>query len=213
MNNWYIIAQIFGVITITLEIVTYQIKDKKKFFLVSTTSSFFWLLMFISIGLATSMNTQLSLILAGVYSTVRNGLFYWMFKKDTPQTKELGLRILLLFISGVLIVGVFTVLSATPHIRWLHIAGVVAAVIFAVTQYLPGVHYVRGGVVLVAVLVGLTQTPLNILEGDIRWNIMGIAIESAKIISTIIFYIRYAIQPKKPQLQFSKPLETKQTTV
>ena len=205
MNTWYLIAQFFGVITIIFEIITYQIKEKKKFFLVSTISSFFWLLMFIAIGLATSMNTQLSLILAGVYSTIRNGLFYWMNKKDTPKTKELGLRILLSFVALVIVAGVFTILSAPPQIRWLHIAGLVAAVLFAVSQYMPGVHYVRGGVVLVAVLVMLTQTPLNILYGDFRWNIMGVMIESAKILSVVIFYIKYSLEPKKPQINFAKP--------
>jgi len=83
MNNWYIVAQLLGVITIILEIITYQMKEKTKFFMVSSMSSFFWLLMFIAIGLATGMDTQLSLILAAVYSTLRNALFYWMFKKVT----------------------------------------------------------------------------------------------------------------------------------
>ena len=205
MNAWYLIAQFFGIITITFEILTYQIKDKKRFFLISSISSFFWLLMFIAIGFATGMNTQLSLILAGVYSTIRNGLFFWMHKKDTPAAKERGLRIIIVFVGFVLLAGVFTVLSAPPQVRWLHILGVVAAVLFAVSQYLPGVHYVRGGVVIVAILVGLTQTPINILYGDFRWNIMGIAIESAKLISVAIFYIRYLAQPKEPQIILAKP--------
>lgn len=205
MNTWYIIAQILGIITITFEIITYQMKEKTKFFMVSSLSSFFWLLMFIAIGLATGMSTQLSLILAAVYSTVRNGLFYWMFKKDTPETKERGLRILLFMVALSLCAGVFTVLSAPPQVRWLHLLGVAASVLFAISQYLPGVHYVRGGVVLVAVLIGLTQTPINILEGDFRWNIMGIAIELAKVISVVVFYIRYLSQPKKSQIQFTKP--------
>jgi len=205
MSTWYIIAQIFGLITITFEIITYQIKDKQKFFLVSTISSFFWLLMFIAIGFATGMNTQLSLILAGVYSTIRNLIFFWMHKKDTPEAKERGLRTILVFVFFVLIAGVFTVLSAPPQVRWLHILGVIAAVLFAVSQYLPGVHYVRGGVLMTAILVGLTQTPINILSGDFRWNIMGLAIESAKIISVLVFYIRYLAKPKEPQIMLAKP--------
>lgn len=205
MNYWYLIAQFFGIITIILEIVTYQLKDKTKFFMVSSLSSFFWLLMFIFIGLATGMDTQLSLILAAIYSTFRNGLFYWMTKMDTPETKERGLKILLFMVGLSLIAGVFTVLSAPPQVRWLHIIGVGASVVFAISQYLPGVHYVRGGVVFVAVIIGLTQTPINILEGDLRWNIMGIAIESAKVISVLLFYIKYLKEPKKAQLQLVKP--------
>lgn len=128
-----------------------------------------------------------------------------MHKKDTPEAKERGLRIILVFVGFVLLAGVFTVLSAPPQVRWLHILGVFAAVLFAVSQYLPGVHYVRGGVLMVAILVGLTQTPINILDGDFRWNIMGIAIESAKIISVVVFYVRYLSQPKKPQIVLAKP--------
>jgi len=205
MNNWYIVAQALGIITIALEIVTYQMKEKTKFFMVSSLSSFFWLLMFIAIGFATGMDTQLSLILAAVYSTLRNGLFYWMFKRDTPETKEKGLRILLFMVALSLVAGVFTVLSAPPQVRWLHASGVIASVFFAISQYLPGVHYVRGGVVMVAVLIGLTQTPINILEGDFRWNIMGIAIELAKVTSVVVFYVRYLSEPKKSQIQLAKP--------
>jgi len=205
MGTWYIIAQIFGVITICFELATYQIKEKTKFFKTSAIGSFFWLCMFICIGLATGMSTQLSVILAAIYSTLRNIIFYWIFQKEDPKHKERGLRILLVMVGISLVAGVFTVLSAPPQIRWLHISGVIAAVLFAVSQYLPGVHSVRLGVLLVAVLIGLTQTPLNILYGDLRWNIMGILIELAKITSVAVFYIRYAAAPKKPQIMMAKP--------
>ena len=81
----------------------------------------------------------------------------------------------------------------------------IGALSFVVGQYLPGVHYVRITVVFYAAAVLLTQTPLNILYGDFRWNIMGIAIESTKIISVIVFYARYKNQPQKAKLQFAKP--------
>ena len=205
MNTWYIVAQILGIITITLEIVTYQLKDKTRFFMVSTLSSFFWFLMFIAIGLATSLDTQLSVMLAGLYSTIRNGLFWWMHKKDTPAAKERALRTILVLVFFVLIAGTFTILSAPSQVRWLHILGLIAAILFAISQYLPGVHYVRGGVLMTAILVGLTQTPINILEGDFRWNIMGIAIETAKIVSVIVFYVKYAKEENKAHLKFAKP--------
>jgi hypothetical protein len=64
---------------------------------------------------------------------------------------------------------------------------------------------VRITVVFYAIVVLLTQTPLNILEGDFRWNIMGILIEASKIASVVIFYARYSTQEKKPQLEFVKP--------
>jgi len=91
------------------------------------------------------------------------------------------------------------------EVRWLHILGLFAALGFVIGQYLPGVHYVRVSVVIYAVVVMLTQTPINILYGDFRWNIMGILIESAKIISVVVFYIRYSSNSDEPELQLASP--------
>jgi len=205
MNTWYIVAQILGIITIGFEFASYQIKDKTKYFLVTGIGSFFWMAMFVAIGLATGMSTQISLIVASSYSTVRNLVFFRIFSKNTPQSKEAGLIFLLAMIVVALIAGTLAVVNAPVEVRWLHILGMITALAFVIGQYLPGVHYVRITVVFYAFVVLLTQTPLNILYGDFRWNIMGMLIESAKIISVIIFYMRFASQPKKPQLQFAKP--------
>ena len=204
MNNWYIIAQVLGIITISFEFASYQIKDKTKYFLVTGIGSFFWALMFIAIGIATGIGTQLSLIIAASYSTVRNLVFYRIFLKDTPQSKEAGLIFLLVMIGVAFVAGTIAVITAPVEVRWLHALGLFAAVGFVIGQYLPGVHYVRITVVIYAIVVFATQTPLNILYGDFRWNIMGMLIELAKIASVVIFYVRYAYEPKKPQLQFAR---------
>jgi len=205
MNTWYIVAQILGLITICFEFTSYQIKDKTKYFLVTGIGSFFWMTMFVAIGFATGMDTQLSLIVASTYSTIRNLVFFRIFSKNTPESKEAGLIFLLVMIAVALIAGTITVVNAPVEVRWLHILGMIAALSFVIGQYLPGVHYVRITVVIYAMIVLLTQTPLNILYGDFRWNIMGILIESAKMISVLVFYVRYAYEPKKPQLQFARP--------
>jgi len=205
-QTWFIIAQVLGLITIIFEFASYQIKnDKVKYFLAAGISSFFWMLMFIAIGMATGMSTQLSLLLAATYSTVRNFVFWRIFQKNTPQSKEAGLIFLLVMIVIALVAGTATVLNAPEQVRWLHILGLFAALSFVIGQYLPGDHYVRITVVFYAIVVLLTQTPLNILEGDFRWNIMGMLIELAKITSVVVFYARYSSQPKKPQLTFVKP--------
>ena len=104
-----------------------------------------------------------------------------------------------------IVAGIITVLNVPAEIRWLHAIGLVTAISFVVGQYLPGVHYVRVTVVIYAFFVILTQSPLNIRYGDFRWNIMGILIEAAKIVSVLVFYVRYSTEPKRPQLQFAKP--------
>ena len=205
MNMWFILAQVFGLITICFEFASYQIKDKTKYFLVTGSGSFFWMLMFICVGLATGMNTQISLIIASSYSTIRNLVFWQTFSRDTPKSKEFGINFLLVMIVIALVAGVLGILQAPPQVRWVHVLGMIGALSFVVGQYLPGVHYVRITVVFYAAAVLLTQTPLNILHGDFRWNIMGIAIESAKIISVVVFYVRYKDQPQKAKLQFAKP--------
>ena len=205
LSPWFLLAQLLGIVTIIFEFVSYQIENKTKYFLVTGIGSFFWMTMFVSIGIATGLNTQISLIVAASYSTFRNLIFWRIFKKDTPKSKEVGLIFLLCMIVVALIAGVLGILQAPPEVRWVHILGMIGALSFVIGQYLPGVHAVRITVVFYSAAVLLTQTPLNILEGDFRWNPMGIAIESAKIISVLVFYARYRHQEKKPQLQFAKP--------
>jgi len=188
MNTWFIVAQVLGVVAMVFEFVCYQIKDKTKYFLMTGIGSLFWALMFVSMGLATSMDTQLSLVLAGTYSTVRNLVFFGIFSKDTPGSKKAGRIFLLVMMVIGVVAGTMTVIQAPDQVRWLHVLGLVTALTFVVGQYLPGDHYVRITVVFYATVVLLTQTPLNILEGDFRWNVMGILIEASKIISVIVFY-------------------------
>ena len=205
MNTWYIIAQIFGIITISFEFACYQVKDKPKYFFTTGVGSLFWALMFVSMGLATGMSTQVSLIVAATYSTVRSFVFARIFQKNTPESKEAGLIFLLVMIVVALVAGVLAIINSPAEVRWLHTLGLITALSFVIGQYLPGVHYVRITVCLYAIVVILTQTPLNILYGDFRWNIMGILIETSKIISVVVFYARFSSQPKTPQLQFAKP--------
>ena len=205
MNTWFIITQFLGVITICFEFASYQIKKKDKYFLVTGIGSFFWFTMFFAIGMSTGMDTQLSLMVASVYSTFRNLIFWRVFAKNTPESKEFGINFLLVMIGVALVAGVLAIINSPAEVRWLHTLGMIAAIGFVVCQYLPGVHYVRIAVTFYAIIVLLTQTPLNILYGDFRWNPMGSAIELAKIISVVVFYIRFAKDPKQPHLKFAKP--------
>lgn len=205
MNNWFIVAQILGAITIVFEFCSYQIKNKSKYFLATGVGSFFWMTMFVAMGLATGMDTQMSLIVAATYSAFRNLIFWRTFAKNTPQSKEFGINFLLVMIIVALVAGTLAIVNSPAEVRWLHTLGMIAALGFVIGQYLPGVHYVRIAVVFYATIVLLTQTPLNILYGDFRWNIMGILIELAKISSVVVFYMRFANEPKKPILKFAKP--------
>ena len=204
MNTWFFIAQALGIITIFFEFTSYQITDKRQYFLRAGIGSFFWMLMFVAMGISTGMSTQLSLVLAAGYSAIRNIVFFFIFKHNTGRSKEIGINFLLSMIVVALLAGTMTVLNAPIEVRWLHIIGLITALIFVVGQYLPGVHYVRISTIFYSLAVIATQTPLNILYGDFRWNIMGIAIEMAKLVSIAVFYVKYSKEPKVAVLAFDR---------
>ena len=200
MNNWFILAQVFGVGAMIFEFLCYQVDqdyEKSKYFLFTGIGSSFWSLMFVSMGMATGMATQISLIVAGSYSAFRNLVFFGVFKKNTPASQKFGRRFLLAMMPIVITAGIMGVMQAPPEIRWIHVFGMITALLFVIGQYLPGNHYVRVAIVFYATAVLLTQTPLNILYGDFRWNIMGILIESSKIISVLVFYALQVLKAKR----------------
>jgi hypothetical protein len=209
-NNWFILAQLLGIITICFEFASYQIKDKTKYFLVNGIGTFFWATMFFAIGMATGLHTQLTLIIVALVGTVRNLIFYFTFKIDSPRSREFGLIALMVVLVVGLGSGIYTVLHMPQQVMWLHALGLVAALGFVIGQYLPGVNAVRITVVIYAIMVILTQTPINILHPvdffgiEMRWNIMGIAIECAKIASVIVFYLRFSKEEQKPRLALKK---------
>jgi len=200
MNFWFILAQVFGLLTMIFEFRSYQKKDKSAYFLQTGIGSLFWIFMFFALGMATGMATQISLIIAATYSTIRALVFHVVFKKNTVKSEEFGIRFLLVMIVIALVAGVSTVLNSPEEVRWIQAIGMATALTFVVCQYLPGQHYLRISIVLYALAVIALNSPLNILYGDIRWNYMGIAIELAKISSVVIFYIKLSKNPEKQGL-------------
>jgi len=205
MNNWFLLAQLLGIVTIAFEFASYQIKDKSKYFLAQGVGSIFWTGMFFCMGMATGMDTMASIIVAATYSTIRNLVFWRIFAHNTARSKEFGINFLLVMIVVAVAAGFYTISQVPEQVRWIHILGLCAALAFVIGQYMPGVHAVRITVVIYALAVILTQSPLNILYGDFRWNVMGILIEIAKISSVLVFYARFSKNAHKPLLEFAKP--------
>jgi len=194
ISTWFIVAQVFGVITLGFEFWSYQIKDKRKYLFVNGIAGIFWILMFVSIGMATSMSTQISLVIVGISTTLRAFVFWWIFAKNSKQRRMAG-RIFLLVWLVISLVAAVLVFGQLPTRQVLVIQSVALffALCFIVGQYLPGKHPVRLTVFVYAVMLFLTQTPLNILEGNgiERWNIMGMLIEASKMISVLVFYFLF----------------------
>ena len=191
ISVWFIIAQLFGVVAIIFEFVSYQIKDKRKYLLVNGIGGIFWTFMFVAMGLSSSMSTQISLIIVGVYTSTRALVFWWIFAKDTKRRRTGGRIFLLVMIIIAISAGIF-VISGLPtrEVQILQSVVLVFALGFVIGQYMPGKHPVRITVFLYAIMLFLTQTPLNIIEGNgiERWNIMGMLIETSKMASVLVFY-------------------------
>jgi len=188
---WFIIAQILGVITIGFEFASYQIKDKRKYLLVNGIGSMFWALMFLAMGMATTMSTQLNLFIVGIYSSVRALVFWWITAKDSKR-RRVGGRIFLLVMLAIALGAGITLIVGLPtrETQILQAIALFFALCFVIGQYLPGKHPVRITVFMYAVILLLNATPLAILDGHgiERWNVMGIIIELAKMTSVIVFY-------------------------
>jgi len=176
--HWFVIAQILGVITIIFDFVSYQIKDQRRYLLWFSMGSFFWMLMFITIG------AQIPVILAAAFSVLRGMVFWWIFAKNTRKRKIAGKVFLYMALAIGLVGAAQGVAHATPETVWLQVFMLVTALLFVVGQYLPSKHYVRVFAIFYAVAVLLLNTPLD------TFNPMGILIEVAKIVSIFVFYAK-----------------------
>jgi len=150
--------------------------------------------MFLALAMHSSFDTMLTFILIGAYSSVRALVFWWVTAKDTPKRKLFGRIFLIAMIVLALGVVLFIIFTQLPTVETQIIQGVtlLVALSFVIGQYMPGKHAVRVTVFLYAVMLFIAQTPLMILESDAgevgRWNIMGMLIEAAKMVSVLVFY-------------------------
>jgi len=193
MSTWYILAQIMGVITICFEFVSYQIPDQRKYLLVTSIGNIFWAMMFLFMGFHTSLASVQAMIVAAAFGTLRGLIFWWIFAKNTRKRHIAG-RIALY--SSLIIVLSATLVGITklPYTQQIIIqsVGLVGGMLFIVGQYLPSKHYLRIFVTFYATMMLIGNTPLNLINhetGETIWNVMGILIEAAKIISVIVFYV------------------------
>jgi len=193
---WFLLAQLMGIITICFEFASYQIKNQRKYLLVTSIGNIFWMLMFVFIGLQLEFNNVLPLIFAAGLGVMRGFIFWWAFGKNTKRRKLIG-RITLY--ASIAIALPFTIIAITRMEfvtqQVLNSFGLVAALLFIIGQYLPSKHYLRAFTFLYAAFVFLGSTPIILRSTNEHgvivheWNYIGMAIELTKIISIIIFYI------------------------
>jgi len=190
----FVLSQVMGLICLVLVYFSLQIKNQRKMLLVNGIGSLFWLLMFIFVG------AQLPMILIGIMATIRPLVFWWIMAKESPKRTKIG-KIFLYFCLVVGMIGAVVSLINLdrPETLWIQILALATGIIFIVGQYLPSKHYVRIFSVTYALALILANTPLD------TFNPMGIAIEAAKILSVIIFYV---VVVKKAVLKKQLLIET-----
>ena len=145
--------------------------------------------MFIAMGLNGRLLDFVPAIIAAGFGTLRSFVFFWIFAKKTKRRMVTGRLFLLCFLVVALIAGVIAILNSSPEVRTFQWIVMVAALLFVLGQYLPNKHFVRLTAVIYALAFSLASTPLYILDGDFRWNPIGLMIEASKILSVVLFYI------------------------
>jgi hypothetical protein len=178
----FVVAQVFGVITLVFNFVAFQIKNQRKYLLTTSIGSTFWTLMYVFVG------AQLPILIAASFSALRGLVFWWIFAKDSPARKKAGKIFLYVALAGALLGSVIGIVVAggeliKPETLALQIVMLGTALLFIVGQYLPSKHYLRIFALFYATTVLLTNTPLD------TFNPMGILIEAANIISIFVFYV------------------------
>ena len=197
ISLWYILAQVMGVTTICFEFWSYQIPNQRKYLLVTSIANIFWAAMFLFIGLHVNINSILIMIIAALFGTLRGFTWYWIFAKDTKGRRIAG-RVVLYISLAILLVSASMAISKLEHTQQIIIQGLglFFGLFFVIGQYLPSKHFVRIFVTLYATMLLIGQTPLNLIDdnGETSWNIMGILIETSKIVSVIVFYGRIVMK-------------------
>ena len=192
MGLWFVLAQVMGLFTICIEFISYQIKDQRKYLLCTSLANIFWALMFVFIGIHTTMNSVLIMVLAAAFGTLRGLIFWWIFAKKSRTRKIAGRIVLYTSLLVLMVSAIITItkLQTTTQII-IQSLGLFCGLLFVVGQYLPSKHYLRAFTFLYATMVFIGSTPLNLLDdnGVGYWNYMGMAIELAKIFSIIVFYV------------------------
>jgi len=195
MELWFILAQVMGVITICIEFASYQIKNHRRYLLCTSVANVFWALMFLFMGLHTSMGIAIIMLLAAGFGVLRGLVFWWIFAKESKKRKIAGRSVLVVSMIILLVAAVIAIINLdTTTQKIIQGLGLLTGLLFVVGQYLPSKHYLRVFVFMYATMVLIGNTPLVLIDnyGVGHWNIMGIAIELSKILSVAIFYIIYA---------------------
>jgi len=173
----FIIAQLVGVSVLIFDFLSFQQKSQRKYFAFTAMSSALWIGMFVLVG------AQLPVMLVSIVSTIRNVIFWWSLRVDSPWRRMVARRTLYTSLVLALIASLIAIPAARPETRIFQVILLFGVIAFVVGQYLPGIYPLRITSIFYAITMILVNTPLD------TFNPVGIIIEVNKILAIVVFFV------------------------
>jgi hypothetical protein len=181
----FVLAQVFGLLTLAFNFWAYQMEDQRKYFLRFTIGSVFWLAMFATIG------AQVPVLLVASVSTLRGIVFWWALGEDSPWRRMIARRTLYATLILAVVAAIPAIPAAREGTRLLQFVLLIGVLLFVIGQYMPGVYLVRFGAVFYAISLILVNSPLD------TFNPIGIIIELNNILAVAVFFVVLARKTKE----------------
>jgi len=181
----FIIAQAIGLGVLAFDFLSFQQKVQRKYFGYTAVSSLLWVTMFALVG------AQIPILLVSLVSTVRNVIFWWSLRVDSPKRRMIARRTLYASIVLALVSSVIAIPDARPGTRMFQVFLLFGVLAFVIGQYLPGIYPLRLTSLFYALTVILVNTPLD------TFNPVGIIIEVNKILAIVLFFVLLARQNRE----------------
>jgi hypothetical protein len=173
----FVLAQVFGLLTLVFNFWSYQMEDQRKYFLRFAVGSGFWLAMYLTMG------AQVPVLLVATFSTLRGFMFWWALGADSPWRRMIARRTMYTSLAIAAVASVIAIPDARPETQPFQVFLLVGVVLFVVGQYMPGVYFVRISATVYALAVLLLNTPLD------TFNPIGIIIELNNLVAIAVFFV------------------------
>jgi len=173
----FIIAQAIGLGVLAFDFISFQQKEQRKYFGYTAISSALWITMFALVG------AQIPILLVSAVSTVRNVIFWWSLRIDSPKRRMIARRTMYTSLVLALISSTMAIPAARPGTRIFQVFLLFGVLAFVVGQYLPGIYPLRITSLFYAATIILVNTPLD------TFNPVGIIIEVNKILAIVVFFV------------------------
>jgi len=181
----FIVAQAIGLGVLAFDFISFQQKNQRRYFGFTAISSILWVTMFALVG------AQIPILLVSAVSAIRNIIFWWSTKVDTPKSRMIARRTMYTSLVLALVSSTMAIPAARPETRIFQVFLLFGVLAFVIGQYMPGIYPLRITSMFYALTVILVNTPLD------TFNPVGIIIELNKILAIVVFFVILARKNKE----------------